>query len=194
MLIDSLRKFIFEVANYVWQFSTGSVLMMFVSAAQSGGLSIGDQAPAFTLYDQHNRQHALPDYLGSWVVLYFYPRDDTPGCTAQACAFRDDFRQLKEMRVVVLGISLDSIGSHQAFADKHGLPFPLLSDGRGETAAAYGALWKLGPIRFARRHSFIIDPQGRMRGIFRSVKPERNSDEIIAELVRLGAGEVPSND
>jgi peroxiredoxin Q/BCP len=157
-------------------------------------LSVGDQAPTFTLQDQHGRQHALPDYQGRWLVLYFYPKDDTPGCTAQACAFRDDFQQLRRMQVAVLGVSLDSVASHQAFAEKHGLPFPLLSDETGEVAAAYGALWKLGPIRFARRHSFIIDPEGRISGIFRSVKPANNSDEIITELVELGAGGSLSND
>ena len=120
--------------------------------------------------------------------------DDTPGCTAQACAFRDDFRQLQRMQVAVLGISLDSVASHQVFAEKHGLPFPLLADENGKVAAAYGALWKLGPIRFARRHSFIIDPENRVSRIFRSVKPARNSDEVIAELVKLGAGEGLSNE
>ena len=170
------------------------MLLVFATGAQSSELSVGDQAPAFKLFDQHNRQHALPDYLGRWLVLYFYPRDDTPGCTAQACAFRDDFRQLQSMRVAILGISMDRVSSHQAFADKHGLPFPLLSDEHGKVAAAYGALWKLGPIRFARRHSFIVDPEGRISRIFRSVKPALNSDEVIVELVRLGAGEGLSND
>lgn len=120
--------------------------------------------------------------------------DDTPGCTAQACAFRDDFRQLQRMQVAVLGISLDSVASHQVFAEKHGLPFPLLADENGKVAAACGALWKLGPIRFARRHSFIIDPENRVSRIFRSVKPARNSDEVIAELVKLGAAEGLSNE
>ena len=184
-----LRKYILEVGNYVWQFIPGLVLLVFVVGAQSGELEVGDQAPAFELVDQYNRQHALTDYLGRWLVVYFYPRDDTPGCTAQACAFRDDFRQLQSMQVAVLGISLDSVASHQAFAEKHGLPFPLLSDENGKVTAAYGALWKLGPIRFARRHSFIIDPENRISRIFRSVKPASNSDEVIAELVKLGAGE-----
>ena len=120
--------------------------------------------------------------------------DDTPGCTAQACAFCDDFRQLQRMQVAVLGISLDSVASHQVFAEKHGLPFPLLADENRKVAAACGALWKLGPIRFARRHSFIIDPENRVSRIFRSVKPARNSDEVIAELVKLGAGEGLSNE
>lgn len=163
--------------------------MIFLSGAHASELKVGDLAPGFELFDQHNRQHALSDYAGQWLVLYFYPKDDTPGCTAQACAFRDDFHRLKKLQVMVLGISLDSTASHQAFADKHGLPFPLLSDANGEVAADYGALWKLGPIRFARRHTFVIDPEGRVGRIFRSVKPGSNSSEVIAELVRLGAGE-----
>jgi len=148
----------------------------------------GAAAPGFQLRDQHGRMHALSDYLGCWVVVYFYPRDDTPGCTAEACAFRDDISRLKQMQVVLLGISLDSVDSHRKFADKHGLPFPLLADPRGRVAAAYGALWSLGPIRFARRHSFIIDPAGRVARIYRSVRPGRHSDAVIRDLVTLGAG------
>ena len=157
-------------------------------AARADEPETGAAAPGFQLRDQHGRMHALSDYLGRWVVVYFYPRDDTPGCTAEACAFRDDIGRLKQMQVVLLGISLDSVDSHRKFADRHGLPFPLLADPRGKVAAAYGALWSLGPIRFARRHSFIIDPEGRVARIYRSVRPGGHSDAVIRDLVTLGAG------
>ena len=150
--------------------------------------AVGEAAPAFRLSDQYGKPHALADYLGQWVVLYFYPRDDTPGCTAEACAFRDDIAQLRRMHVALLGISVDDVDSHRKFAQKHGLPFPLLADPGGKVAAAYGSLWSLGPIRFARRHSFIIDPQGRVARVYRSVKPGAHSDEVIRDLAGLGAG------
>jgi peroxiredoxin Q/BCP len=163
-------------------------LMLFMFATSANQLGIGSEAPDFTLQDQYGQAQALSAYRSRWVVLYFYPKDDTPGCTAEACAFRDDIRQLNRMQVAVLGISVDSVDSHRRFADKHGLPFPLLADPKGKVAAAYNALWSLGPIRFARRHSFIIDPQGRIARIYRSVQPGGHSDQVIADLLELGAG------
>jgi peroxiredoxin Q/BCP len=161
-------------------------LVMF--GASANDLASGAVAPGFRLLDQYGKPHSLADYRGRWVVLYFYPKDDTPGCTKEACAFRDDFRQLKEMHVALLGVSLDSVESHRDFAEKYSLPFPLLADPGAEVAGAYGALWSLGPIRFARRHSFIIDPEGRIARIYRSVTPGSHSDEIIQDLAGLGAG------
>ncbi len=162
---------------------------MFMFAVKASELGVGSVAPDFTLQDQYGQVQSLADYRGRWVVLYFYPRDDTPGCTAEACAFRDDIRQLKNLQVAVLGVSLDSVDSHRRFADKHALPFPLLADPKGRVAAAYNALWAVGPIRFARRHSFIIDPGGRIARIYRSVKPGGHSDQVIRDLLDLGAGE-----
>ncbi len=103
-------------------------LMFAVFAARAQTLAPGEPAPAFQLTDQQGQPHALADYRGRWVVLYFYPKDDTPGCTTEACAFRDDLRQLQRMHVALLGISLDSVASHRAFAEKYALPFPLLAD------------------------------------------------------------------
>jgi len=167
----------------------GLVLMFALFGASAGELAVGAEAPEFRLTDQYGKPHSLADYRGRWVVLYFYPKDDTPGCTAEACAFRDDIRRLQQMHVVLLGISLDSVASHREFADKYGLPFPLLADADGKVAKAYGALWSLGPLHFARRHSFVIDPHGRMARIYRSVKPKAHSDEVIRDLVELGAGD-----
>jgi len=162
-------------------------------AAKANELAVGSEAPDFTLQDQYDQAQTLSAYRGRWLVLYFYPKDDTPGCTAEACAFRDDIRQLNRLQVALLGVSLDSVGSHRRFANKHGLPFPLLADPKGKVAAAYNALWALGPIRFARRQSFIIDPRGRIARIYRSVKPGSHSDQVIADLVALGAGPASDN-
>jgi thioredoxin-dependent peroxiredoxin len=146
----------------------------------------GEQAPEFQLMDQNGVTQSLAKYAGQWVVLYFYPKDDTPGCTKEACEFRDDFDRLAEMGVTLLGVSLDDIESHQAFAEKYHLPFPLLSDADGQVAKRYGSLWQLGPIKFAKRHSFIIDPKGLIAHVYRDVEPKTHSDEVINRLQALG--------
>ncbi len=155
-----------------------------VNAAE---LSEGAAAPAFQLRDARGEQHALDDYRDHWLVLYFYPKDDTPGCTTEACHFRDDHIKLKALQAKILGISLDDSASHEAFAKKYSLPFPLLSDPEGETAKAYGALFKFGPLEFAKRHSFIIDTRGIVRKIYRDVDPDEHSQQIIDDLKRLQA-------
>jgi peroxiredoxin Q/BCP len=166
----------------------GPLLGLVMFGAGANELAVGSVAPEFRLLDQSGQPHSLADYRGRWVVLYFYPKDDTPGCTKEACAFRDDIRRFRQLQVALLGVSLDSVDSHRDFAGKYSLPFPLLADPGAEVARAYGALWSLGPIRFARRHSFIIDPQGRIARIYRSVTPGSHSDEVIQDLVGLGAG------
>ncbi len=163
----------------------GMLLMVLFFGAQADDLKPGDPAPAFELRDQHGKMHHLSDYQGQWLVLYFYPKDDTPGCTSEACEFRDDFMTLQGMDVRLLGVSLDDVKSHKEFAEKYHLPFPLLSDRTGEVARVYGSLWKLGPIRFARRHTFIIDPQGELAKIYRSVAPKTHSDQVIGDLENL---------
>lgn len=161
--------------------------MIFGGVVHASGLVPGSPAPMFELTDQYGKTHRLEDYRGHWLVIYFYPRDDTPGCTREACAFRDDYAELKRMNVALVGVSLDDEESHRSFAQKYGLPFPLLADTGGQVASAYGALWKLGPIRFARRNSFIVDPEGRIAKIYRTVKASRHSDEVISTLKSLGA-------
>lgn len=135
--------------------------------------------------DQANNYHSLADYRGEWLVLYFYPRDDTPGCTRESCNFRDANRQLERLGARVLGISLDNPESHANFAGKFALPFTLLSDLDGNVARAYGALFSLGPVRFARRHTFIINPDGIIEKIYRKVKPGSHSGEVMADLESL---------
>lgn len=162
------------------------VLGLFSLGQAKAELVKGEPAPDFSLMDQSGKVHRLSGYQGGWVVLYFYPKDDTPGCTKEACEFRDDHNRLTEMGVVLLGVSTDEIESHQAFAEKYHLPFPLLSDAHGEVAKRYGSLLQLGPIKFAKRHSFIIDPEGRIAHIYRDVTPKTHSDEVIAQLLALG--------
>jgi len=162
-------------------------LLTLFSSPLAAGLKPGDNAPAFDLLDQYSKSHKLSDYRGRWLVLYFYPKDDTPGCTAEACEFRDDVFILKRMDVALLGVSTDDVKSHQEFAEKYHLPFSLLSDARGEVARQYGSLTRLGPLKFAKRHTFVIDPDSRIAKVYRNVQPKTHSDQIIADLEVLRA-------
>ena len=155
------------------------------NASSASNFEVGMQAPQIELFDQTETKHNLSDYLGKWVVLYFYPKDDTPGCTKEACAFRDDIASLNSLDVQVLGVSVDTMASHAEFADKYSLQFPLLADIGGQVASNYGSLTKLGPIKLAKRHTFIIDPEGKLAKIYRSVTPATHSDEVIAEIKKL---------
>ena len=159
--------------------------MGILSASSASDLEAGKQAPMFELFDQTETKHSLSDYLGKWVVLYFYPKDGTPGCTKQACAFRDDIATLNDLDVQVFGVSVDTTVSHAEFANKYSLQFPLLADIDGNVASSYGSLTKLGPLKLAKRHTFIIDPEGKLAKIYRSVKPAAHSDEVIAEIKKL---------
>jgi peroxiredoxin Q/BCP len=145
----------------------------------------GQPAPAFSLQDQNGKPHQLADYSGKWVVLYFYPKDDTPGCTKEACSFRDDLQQLEKLGAKVVGVSEDNSDSHAKFAQKYHLPFPLLADKDGSVADSYGALTNLGLIKFAKRYTFLIDPQGKIAKVYEKVDTSRHSQEIIADLQHL---------
>ncbi|MBE6588459.1 MAG: thioredoxin-dependent thiol peroxidase [Ruminococcaceae bacterium] len=149
-------------------------------------LNIGDKAPDFTLHDKDGREVSLADFLGKRVVLYFYPRDNTPGCTRQACAFAGLYREFQNRNVEVIGISKDSTASHQKFAEKHGLDFVLLSDPELTAIKAY-EVWKekklYGKVSFGVvRTTFIIDESGNIEKIMPKVKPDTNAAEILAEL------------
>ena len=135
--------------------------------------------------DQNGQTHRLGDYAGRWLVLYFYPRDDTPGCTQEACRFRDDIGVLGDLNAAVVGVSVDDARSHADFARKYQLPFPLLSDPDGQTAAAYDSLLNLGLVRFARRHTFIIAPDGRIAARFDKVDPASHAQEVARTLRAL---------
>jgi peroxiredoxin Q/BCP len=143
----------------------------------------GAQAPAFSLPDQTGKPRSLAEFRSRWVVLYFYPKDDTPGCTEEACNFRDDIFALEQMGAQVVGVSLDDSASHARFAKKHGLPFPLLADPSGTVTRSYGALTE--GSQYARRYTFLIDPAGKVAKVYTSVETSRHSAEVIADLKRL---------
>lgn len=156
-----------------------------LATTHAAELAVGTQAPEFALADQDKKTHRLEDYRGRWVVLYFYPKDDTPGCTTEACNFRDDLPKLRALGVQILGVSVDSTESHARFATKYSLPFPLLADAGGNAAKAYDALWSLGPIKFTKRHTFVIDPTGKIARIYRDVKPEEHSRQVMEDVKAL---------
>lgn len=145
----------------------------------------GQVAPEFKLPDQNGILRTLADFSGRWRVLYFYPKDDTPGCTLEACRFRDDFAALNALGAVVIGISVDTPASHARFAGKYELPFYLLADENGAITRAYGALMNFGLAKLARRYTFIIDPAGRIAKVYRAVDPASHSREVIGELQML---------
>jgi peroxiredoxin Q/BCP len=147
--------------------------------------AIGSAAPGFTLPDQNGAPRRLAEWSGRWVVLYFYPKDDTPGCTTEACSFRDDISLITALGAQVVGISVDDTISHKAFAEKHRLPFPLLSDASAAVARQYGALSDWLVMKVAKRYTFIIDPAGRIAKVYLSVDPARHSQEIVADLKLL---------
>ena len=150
--------------------------------------AVGSAAPAFKLQDQTGKTHALSDYKGKWVVLYFYPKDNTPGCTTQACEFRDNIFAYREVGAVILGISVDDVASHKAFSDQHSLPFPILADSDKSATTAYGTLKEyVGIAKMARRDTFIIDPQGRIAKHYQDVKPAGHSEIVLADLKQLVA-------
>jgi peroxiredoxin Q/BCP len=155
-------------------------------AADSATPKVGQPAPAFKLQDQAGKWHQLSDYKGKWVALYFYPKDDTPGCTTQACSFRDNIFAFNKEGAVILGVSVDDVTSHKEFAEKHGLPFTLLADADKSVAKRYGVLKTyMGVMEMARRDTFIIDPQGRVAKHYESVDPEGHSAVVLADIKAL---------
>lgn len=151
-------------------------------------LKTGDKAPNFKLQDQNNKAHSLADYEGKWLLLYFYPKDDTPGCTKEACAIRDSFPSFGKLKAVVLGISADSVQNHKKFAEKYKLPFTLLADIKKEIVKKYG-VW--GKKKFMGREydgifrtSFLINPKGKIVKIYENVKPEIHVEEVIKDLTK----------
>ena len=159
--------------------------LLIVVPAQAGKPAAGEAAPSFRLQDQNGDWHELGDYDGRWVVMYFYPKDDTPGCTTEACAFRDDIFKFRKMDVALLGVSLDDVESHAEFAQKYHLPFPLLADTSREAAKAYGVLRKFGPIKVANRETFIIGPDGVVARHYAKVDPATHSAQVLADLAQL---------
>ncbi|HTV84596.1 MAG TPA: peroxiredoxin [Dyella sp.] len=155
------------------------------SGIKVGNPQVGQAAPAFRLQDQNGHWRAPSDYHGRWLVLYFYPKDFTPGCTTEVCAFRDNLAKLRQAGADVVGVSLDDVKSHEEFAAKYHVPFPLLSDANRQVAISYGVLTSAVGFHFARRTTFLIDPSGKIAKIYREVDPEKNSAEVLSDLITL---------
>jgi thioredoxin-dependent peroxiredoxin len=160
------------------------VLVIFVPRllSRSATPSEGSNAPDFTLPSQEGSSVSLKDYRGKWVVLYFYPKDQTPGCSREAHNFQADQPKYAERNAVVLGVSLDSVDSHKKFCSKEGLNFKLLADTDHKVTESYGSLTNLGLVKFAARHTFLIDPHGKIAKAYTSVDPPKHSGEVLAEL------------
>ena len=163
----------FAIASFL--FAGGSVLL-------AEEVKEGDPAPGFELRDQDGQLHSLEDYRDKWVAVYFYPKDDTPGCTTEACEFRDDIFAFKELDCQILGVSLDDEVTHKAFADKYSLPFPLLADTDGTTSEAYGVKTRMFGMTMAKRQTFLIDPSGRVAKHYAKVDPDTHSKQVLADL------------
>ncbi len=150
--------------------------------AYADGPALGAAAPDFKLQDQNGKWHTLADYRGKWVALYFYPKDQTPGCTTQACDFRDNVFAYREANAVILGVSVDDVESHKAFAERHGLPFSLLADPTKQTAKRYGVMNFTG---FAKRETFLIDPKGMIVKRYIVSEPKGHSQVVLKDIKAL---------
>jgi peroxiredoxin Q/BCP len=146
---------------------------------------VGAEAPDFSLPSQEGLPVNLRQYRGQWIVLYFYPKDQTSGCTREAHNFSLDQPQYAQRNTVVLGVSLDSVDSHKRFCTKEALNFKLLADTQGKTTQSYGSLTNLGIVKFAARHTFIVDPAGKIAKVYGSVNPTKHSAEVLAALDQL---------
>ena len=161
------------------------VALVFSAASFADQPAVGEVAPDFELKDQHGELRSIEDYRGKWVALYFYPKDNTPGCTTQACEFRDNIFAYRKASCQILGVSVDSEESHKSFSEKHGLPFPLLADTDGMATAAYGVKLRFLGITVAKRQTFLIDPDGNVAKHYENVDPDTHSKEVLADLAEL---------
>ena len=158
-----------------------------LAAAAQSMPQAGQMAPAFKLLDQHGKWQSLDQYRGQWLVLYFYPKDFTPGCTTEVCKYRDDYLALRKQGAQVLAVSLDDVASHAAFAKKYHAPFPMLADNSHAVAKEYGVLASVIGIHYAARTTFLIAPDGRIAKVYTGVDPETNSRQVLADLPALKA-------
>ncbi|NNF17919.1 MAG: peroxiredoxin [Gammaproteobacteria bacterium] len=158
-----------------------------IAAEKTSGHSEGQIAPDFRLQDQNGKWHELSNYCGQWVALYFYPKNDTPGCTTEACEFRDDIYTFRKNNIKVIGISLDDIESHREFAEKYSLPFTLLSDADKEVARQYDVLKNYGVVKYAARETFLINPEGVIAKHYRKVDPKGHSADVLASIRKLAS-------
>ena len=166
--------------------SIASILFFFLITGTSiAEINTGQTAPNFNLQDQNGNWHTLDNYKRQWVVLFFYPKDQTPGCTTEACNFRDNIFEFQKLNTQILGVSLDDIESHQAFSEKYSLPYPILADVNKECATEYGVLGKFMMMTIAKRQSFLINPEGQIVKHYKKVDPDTHTKEVIIDLKQL---------
>ena len=172
MFDASLKYFLLVISLGVLVFATTACVK------EESMLQVGSLAPDFELPDQDANLHKLSSYRGKKVLIYFYPKDNTPGCTAEACSLRDNFNELKEKNLVIFGISADTVESHKKFAEEHGLPFTLLADPEKKVVQLYNANGKL----FVSRISYLIDEEGKIQKLYPKVNPLDHANQIMADL------------
>ena len=156
-----------------------------LSATASNAPAVGTAAPDFTLNSQENKAVSLHDFKGKWVVLYFYPKDFTTGCTVEAHNFQRDLAQYEQKSAVIVGVSVQDEDSHQKFCTKEGLSFKLLADTKQEVSSQYDSVMTYNDAKFSARHTFLIDPQGKVQKVWLEVKPDKHSEEVLAALSQL---------
>jgi peroxiredoxin Q/BCP len=166
--------------------SIAATLCLFLINGESiSEINTGQVAPNFNLQDQNGEWHTLDNYKGKWVVLFFYPKDQTPGCTTEACNFRDNIFEFEKLNAQILGVSVDDVESHQAFSEKYSLPYPILADVNKECATEYGVLGKFMMMTIAKRQSFLINPEGSIVKHYKKVDPDTHTKEVIVDLKQL---------
>lgn len=165
-----------------------ALLAFYLRANAQEQPAVGAPAPEFELPDQTGQLHSLEDYRDTWIVLYFYPKDDTPGCTTEACEFRDNIFAFRDLNAQILGVSFDDVESHLKFSENHELPFPLLADTEGKAADAYGVSTRMFGMKVAKRQTFLIDPSGNIARHYEEVAPATHSQQVLEDLRALGAG------
>jgi thioredoxin-dependent peroxiredoxin len=150
--------------------------------------AVGTQAPDFTLNSQEGKPVSLRDFKGKWVVLYFYPKDFTSGCTVEAHNFQRDLAQYESKNAAIVGVSMQDENSHQQFCTKEGLSFKLLADTKSDVSSQYDSVMNMGVTKLSARHTFLIDPQGKVEKVWLDVKPADHSAEVLAALTQLQSG------
>ena len=150
--------------------------------------AVGTQAPDFTLNSQEGKPVSLHDFKGKWVVLYFYPKDFTSGCTVEAHNFQRDLAQYEAKNAAIVGVSMQDENSHQQFCTKEGLSFKLLADTKSDVSSQYDSVMNMGVAKLSARHTFLIDPQGKVEKVWLDVKPPNHSEEVLAALTQLQSG------
>ena len=162
-----------------------TLCLLLINGESISEINTGQVAPNFNLQDQNGEWHTLDNYKGKWVVLFFYPKDQTPGCTTEACNFRDNIFEFKKLNAQILGVSVDDVESHQAFSEKYSLPYPILADVNKECATEYGVLGKFMMMTIAKRQSFLINPEGSIVKHYKKVDPDTHTKEVIVDLKQL---------